>query len=331
MRVEAEILTVHTADTFAIAHGASDAFERVILTVEADGVTGRGESAPVSYYSGTAGGDLKALKAVDIPDPWDIEGTLAANPELSASARCALDCALHDLAARRLGIPLYRLLGLPRSRTVTAYTLPIADERTTLRRAKNLTYPILKMKVGSAEDLKTVAAVSRVTDAELWVDANEAFTLDEAVEVAGELRGMGVRLIEQPVAAADGPGAMAEVMRAAAPVPVIADESAHTAADVARLAGCVSGVNVKLAKCGGVRGALAMIHTARAHGMAVMLGCMVETSLGVAAAAHISSLADYADLDGPLLLADDPFVGLSYEGALINVCGGPGLGVEPGP
>jgi len=137
-----------------------------------------------------------------------------------------------------------------------------------------------------------------------------------------------VKLIEQPVPAAAGPRALKAATEAATPVPVIADESAITAADVPRLAGCVTGVNVKLAKCGGIRGALEMVHTARAHGMLLMLGCMVETSLGISAAAQISGLFDYVDLDGAMLLADDPYSGLAYERGRILLPETPGLGVE---
>ncbi|HET6884835.1 MAG TPA: enolase C-terminal domain-like protein, partial [Rubrobacteraceae bacterium] len=146
---------------------------------------------------------------------------------------------------------------------------------------------------------------------------------------ATELKSLGVRVIEQPVPASAGPKALLRTTEAAHPVPVVADESAIVAGDVPGLAGCVSGVNVKLAKCGGVRGALAMIHTARALGMSVMLGCMVETSLGISAAAHISGLVDLVDLDGAMLLADDPFEGIGYEEGRLIFSDEPGLGVRP--
>jgi L-Ala-D/L-Glu epimerase len=136
-------------------------------------------------------------------------------------------------------------------------------------------------------------------------------------------------MIEQPVPASAGPEALGRVTQAASPVPVIADESSIEARDVPRLAGYASGVNVKLAKCGGIRGALEMVHTARAHDMLVMLGCMVETSLGISAAAHISGLVDFIDLDGAMLLADDPYSGPAYENGRIVLSEKPGLGVEP--
>jgi L-alanine-DL-glutamate epimerase-like enolase superfamily enzyme len=213
---------------------------------------------------------------------------------------------------------------------VSAYTLGIADLKTTLREAEELAgFPIFKMKVGDEEDLETVRAVAESSDATLWVDANEAFSPEEAPEIVRELKNIKVRLIEQPIPAAAGPAALRRVTETAEPLSVVADESAVDARDVPHLYGCVSGVNVKLAKCGGIRRALRMIHTARAADMLVMLGCMVETSLGIAAAAQISGLVDFVDLDGAMLLADDPFVGLGYEKGHISLPEEPGLGVEP--
>jgi L-alanine-DL-glutamate epimerase-like enolase superfamily enzyme len=322
-------VTVHTERTFAIARSSADAFERVFLELDEDGLAGRGEAAPTRYYGQDAEGVAAALEGVIIRDPWDIQATLAGNDHLPPSALAALDSALHDLAAKRLGIPLYRLLGLARPEPVSAYTLPIAEPETTVEEARRLsTFPILKMKVGSWEDVETVGAVAEFSEARIWVDANEAFSPEEAPELARELKGIGVRVIEQPVPASAGPGALRTATEAAHPVPVIADESAVSARDLPPLSGCASGVNVKLAKCGGIRGALEMIHTARSLGMAVMLGCMVETSLGISAAAHLSGLADFVDLDGAMLLADDPFGGIGYEEGHIVLSNAPGLGVE---
>ena len=302
----------------------------MVLTLREGGHAGRGLAAPSERYGQDAGGVLAALERVEVEDPWDVHGTLRANSNLPSSALSALDSALHDLAARRLGVPVYRMLGLARPRPTTAYTLGIDDLETTLGRAWDLSrYPVFKVKVGGARDVETVRAVVRETNAEVWVDANEAFSPDEAPDAVRELAGAGVAVIEQPVPASAGPEAFGAAARAAGDVPVIADESALVAADVPPLAGYADGVNVKLSKCGGIRGAIEIIHTARASGMRVMLGCMVEASLGIAAAAQVSGLVDFVDLDGALLLADDPFRGLGYEGAELTVPDGPGLGVEP--
>ena len=321
---------VHTRRTFAIARSSADVFERVVFEIEAGGVTGRGEAAPTSYYGQDAGLVTLALEDVQVGDPWDIEGTLARNDGLPPSALAALDNALHDLAAKRIGVPVYRLLGLAKPEPVSAYTLGIADRETTIADAERLReYPILKVKVGGWKDVDTLRAVREASGADLWVDANEAFSPEEATGVVAELKEIGVRMIEQPVPASAGPEVLGMVTEAASPVPVMADESSLTARDVPALAGYVSGVNVKLAKCGGLRNALKMIHTARAHDMLVMLGCMVETSLGISAAAHISGLVDFVDLDGAMLLADDPYAGPTYENGRILLSREPGLGVVP--
>jgi len=328
LRTNVETFEVHTERTFAIARSSADAFERVVFEIEDEGLAGRGEAAPTGYYGQSATGVAAALEGVEIGDPWDIEGALANNDSLPPSALAALDNALHDLAAQRLGVPVYRLLGLTRPEPVSAYTLAIADRETTVSEAKRLReHPVLKVKVGGWKDVETLRAVRESSRAELWVDANEAFSVEEAVEVAAQLQDLGVGVIEQPVPVSAGPVALGRVTEAASPVPVIADESAIEAADVPELVGYVSGVNVKLAKCGGIRRALQMIHTARAHGMLVMLGCMVETSLGISAAAHISGLVDFVDLDGAMLLADDPFAGPVYDNGRIILSDRPGLGV----
>ena len=302
----------------------------MVFSVSEGGYTGRGLAAPTDRYDQDAEGALAALQSVKIEDPWDIHGALLANPNLPSSAMSALDSALHDLAARRLGAPVYRMLGFGKPRPTTAYTLGIDEIETTLRRARELSsYPIFKVKVGGERDIETVSAVIRETGAEVWVDANEAFSPGDAPDAARELADAGAAMIEQPVPASAGPEAFRAAAKAAGDVPVIADESALVAADVPPLASHADGVNVKLSKCGGIRGALAIIHTARAHGMKVMLGCMVEASPGIAAAAQVSSLVDYVDLDGALLLADDPFTGIGYEGAEILLPESPGLGVEP--
>jgi L-Ala-D/L-Glu epimerase len=330
LQTRVKTVEVHTRRTFAIARSSADVFERMIFEIEVDGVAGRGEAAPTGYYGQDAAGVAAALESVEVDDPWDIEGTLAQNGQIPPSALAALDNALHDLAAKRLGVPVYRLLGLAKPETVSAYTLGIADTETTVADAQRLReYPILKVKVGGWKDVETLRAVREASAAGLWVDANEAFSVDEAVEVVAEMKEVGVGMIEQPVPASAGPEALGKVTQAASPVPVIADEGSIAARDVPRLAGYAGGVNVKLAKCGGIRSALEMIHTARAHDMLVMLGCMVETSLGISAAAHISGLVDFVDLDGAMLLADDPYSGPVYDNGRILLPEEPGLGVEP--
>jgi L-alanine-DL-glutamate epimerase-like enolase superfamily enzyme len=183
LQIRADTVTVHPERTFTIARGSSDAFANVVLTVSEAGYTGRGLAAPSGRYGQDARGVLEALESVEIRDPWDLRGTLMANAHLPSSALCALDSALHDLAARRLGVPVYRLLGLAGPRPTTSYTLGIDEPEATLDRARELSrYPVLKVKVGGARDIETVREVVRETGAEVWVDANEAFAPDEAAE-----------------------------------------------------------------------------------------------------------------------------------------------------
>src|SRR5215203_6695908 len=180
LEIGVERLTVRTKRPFAIARSSSETFKRVVLTLEEGGFVGRGEAAPTSYYCQDATDTADALGRIRVRDPWDIEGTLDENGSLPPTALAALDSALHDLAAKRLGVPVYRLLGLARPEPASAYTLGIADLDTTVEEAKRLSsFPILKMKVGSREDVETVRAVAEISSAEIWVDANEAFSPDE--------------------------------------------------------------------------------------------------------------------------------------------------------
>jgi L-alanine-DL-glutamate epimerase-like enolase superfamily enzyme len=237
-----KIVRVHTERAFAIARSSADTFERVIFEMSEDGVAGRGEAAPTSYYGQDAEGVAAALEGAEVGDPWDIQGALARNGEMPPSALTALDNAMHDLAARRLSMPVYRLLGLARPEPVSAYTLGIADRETTVAYAKGLrAHRILKVKVGGWKDVETLRAVREASEAELWVDANEAFSPEEAVEVVTELKEIGVGMIEQPVPVSAGPEALRGATDAALPVPVIADESAISARDVPGLAGCQRG------------------------------------------------------------------------------------------
>jgi L-Ala-D/L-Glu epimerase len=247
----------------------------------------------------------------------------------NAAARSAVSAALHDLAAKRLGVPLYRMLGLdaataPRS----SYTIPITADDDALRRALDdaASYPILKVKLGGPRDAETIAGVrASAPDKVLRVDANAAWAPKHALHMIDVLLDYDVEFIEQPVAAHDLDGL--RFVRERSPLPIIADESCVVATDIPRLAGAVDGINLKLAKCGGIREALRIIATARAHDMSVMVGCMVESSLGITAAAHLAPLLDFADLDGAALLANDPFAGAAIAGGTIRLPEAPGLGV----
>ncbi len=231
-------------------------------------------------------------------------------------------------SARRLGAPLYALLGLdPRKTPVTSYTIGIDTPEIVAEKIREAEgFPVLKIKMGLENDREIMETVRARTDRPVRIDANEGWTRDEALEKMRWLEGLNVELVEQPLPAADLEGV--RWLAARTSIPIFADESVRVASDVPKLAGAFHGINIKLMKCGGIREALRMIHTARACGMKVMLGCMIESSIGITAAAHLSPLADYADLDGNLLIRNDPAAGVTTLNGKLVLPEGPGLGVS---
>jgi L-Ala-D/L-Glu epimerase len=337
MRLEHEIMTVRTRTPFVIARGGASEWRLVwVRVIDDDGVDGWGEAAPSRFYGETTETVIAALDrlavVLDGASAWSldaIESEMHRIIRFNASAKSAVSAALHDLAAKRLGVPLYRMLGLDPARAPrSSYTIPITIDDDALRRALDdaAQYPILKVKLGGPRDADTIAGVrAAAPDKILRVDANAAWTPKHALHMIDVLLDYDVEFVEQPVAAHDIEGL--RFVRERSPLPIIADESCLVATDVPKLAGAVDGINLKLAKCGGLREAMKIIATARAHDMSVMCGCMVETSLGITAAAHLASLLDQADLDGAALLAEDPFVGASIRGGAITLPNAPGLGV----
>jgi L-alanine-DL-glutamate epimerase-like enolase superfamily enzyme len=333
-----ETLTVHTTVPFVIARGGISEHRTVRVTLrDGDGVEGWGEAAPNRFYGETpetAIGAIERLKpTVEASDPFaleSLEAQMNAALKNNGSVKSAISAAAHDLVGKRLGIPLWKLWGLdPAMAPMSSFTIAIApDSKELERRVKAAAqYPVLKVKLGSDHDEETIRTVVAVADGKrIRVDANAAWTPKRALEMIDLLKSLGVEYVEQPVAANDLAGLA--FVRERSSLPIIADESCVVAADVARLAGSVDGINIKLSKCGGLREALRMIATARAHGMLVMAGCMIETSLGITAAAHFAPLLDYADFDGAALLSDDPFVGATIDAGRISLPIAPGLGVR---
>ena len=330
MKLHWEPLSLELKTTFRVAHGASTQRDNVLVYLD-DGV---GEAAAVPYYGETQKGIIEYLKSVpDLGnDPFDLDGVLAKRPAGSRAARAAIDEALHDLWGKKLGQPLYKLLGLnPHHVPPTCLTIGMDEPEVMAEQARASNYPLLKIKLGSENDEAILATIRKVTDAKLQADANAGWTREQALALIPRLAEYGLEFFEQPLPIADVDGYfwLKEKLRAQKiNVPIFADETAKTSHDVVKLAGAVDGVVVKVMKSEGIREALKMIHTARAHDMQVMLGCMVESSVGVTAAAHLAPLCDYADLDGPLLIRNDPYRGLHYDGARFTLPEGPGLGVE---
>lgn len=319
MEIRPGTASLALAEEFAIARGARSTSEVVRVELEHDGLVGRGEAAPVYYRGETVESALaflegEAPRLVHGLEPFALEaiGQAMWNQGKEAAARAALDAAAHDWIGRRLGVPLWRLLGLTREVPPTSYTLGIDSLEGTRDRARRARgYAVLKVKVGGSEDLERLHAIRAETLVPLRVDANEGWTLEEARELVPVLLELGVELIEQPFPARAYRDL--EWLQERSPLPVVADESAVTDEDLAALVGIVAGVNVKLAKCGGIGPAKAMLEHAHDLGFQTFLGCMEETQVGIAGSAAVASLADWVDLDGCLLLADDPFEGLELD------------------
>ncbi len=313
----------------------------LVAVLEHDGLVGYGECSPSGFYNESRETARAALAELE---PWLIEqdpvpfrALLAEAAERlgeNRAALCALDLAVHDLAGKRLGVPLHTLFGL-RAAPIppTTYTIGLGsiDEMTAKLRERP-DHPVYKIKLGAGaaeDDLAIIAALRRETDAPFRVDANCGWEPEQTIEISKELKRLGVEFIEQPLAP-ERLEEMEEVYWKSA-IPIIADENSRVPGDVPRLAGRFHGFNIKLVKCGGLAPAMRMIELGRALNMKLMIGCMIESSNCCTAAAHLGSLVDYLDLDGPLLIENDPFTGMRVDQGRIELPEGPGLGVELNP
>jgi L-Ala-D/L-Glu epimerase / N-acetyl-D-glutamate racemase len=340
MKISHDIHTVHTKHPFVIARGGASEWRLVrVRLVDRDGVEGWGEAAPNRFYGETTESALAALaklapvaERVLARDPFaleDLESEMNTALRLNGSMKTAISAAAHDLVGKRLDIPLYKLWGLdPAKAPLSSFTIGIpATEKELVQRVDEAApYPVLKVKLGSDRDSDIIRAVRRAAPTKIIrVDANAAWTAKHALRMIELLLDFDVEFVEQPLPAHDLEGL--RFVRERSPLPIFADESCVVAADIPKLVGVVDGINIKLSKCGGLREALRMIATARSHGMLVMTGCMIESSLGITAAAHFAPLLDYADFDGAALLADDPYDGATIDEGQIRIPNAPGLGV----
>ena len=321
--------------TWTIARNSSSVKNNVLVRIAGGGNAGLGEAAPNVRYEEDWQTVLAALDRIapllgDDPGRFgEVIDRMNATVPAAHAARAAVDIALHDLAGRRTGQPVWRMLGADGTRLpLTSFsigidTIPAMQQK--VREAND--YPILKIKVGRDDDRAILEGIRAVTNKPLYVDANEGWKdRAQAVAMIRWMEGMGVVLVEQPMAAADLDSA--RYIRDHVSLPIIADEAVLSGADMAMLAGACDGINIKLQKAGGLRMARRMVDTARSLGLKVMLGCMIETSIGITAAAHLAPLVDWADLDGNLLIANDPFRGVTVKAGRLVLPPGPGLGVE---
>ncbi len=340
MKLSHQTIELNPTHPFVIARGGYTHHRNVIVRLtDDDGVEGYGEAAPNRYYGESVSTVIAALgqfkPVLERADPFSLESIEAHLNRIlrgNASAKGAVSSALHDLIGKRLGLPVYRLWGLDASTVPqSSFTIAIAENDELERRvAEARDYPILKIKLGTDRDTEIVRIIRNAApEKRLRVDANAAWTAKHAVKMSDFLAEQGVEMLEQPVPANDIEGL--RFVRKRSKLPVFADESCLVATDVAKLAGAVDGINIKLAKCGSLREALRMVHAARALDIQVMAGCMIESSLGISAIAQISPLLDYADFDGAALLSSDPFRGATIAGGSIRLSEEPGLGATPAP
>src|SRR6266480_981946 len=324
LKLAADVLTLKTKYPFVIARGGDDDTRVVwVRLMDEDGTEGWGEADPSRYYGETADTVLATLRRLEphLPtDPFDLEAAEARFAEVvpkNGAARAALSAALHDLMGKRLNQPVWKLWGLDPARAPhSSFTIGLdTPEKMRQKVTEAAAYPILKIKLGTERDEQILRAIRDATDKPLRVDANAGWTRERALQMLPILKEYGVEFVEQPLPPDDLEGIAA--VRRRGILPVVVDESCIVAADIPRLAGVADGINIKLAKCGSLREALRMIATARAHGMLVMVGCMIESSLGITAAAHFTPLVDAADLDGAALTANDPFAGATIDGGEI--------------
>ena len=335
MHIDAKPIELTLSTPFRISRGVQNTSPNVIVQINHEEYTGYGEASPDEFYgesqetvlacialfAGNLGNDPFLL--TDVMERLD--KIIGKNP----SAHAAVDMALYDIAGKMLGVPLYKLLGLNPARTPhTSFTIGIDTPANMAKKALVARdYPILKVKVGTAHDIEVLKAIRDVSGAVIRVDANAGWTPKEAIKNIHALAPYNIEFVEQPIPPHDWAGL--KLIRDNVSVPIIADESCVTVEDIPRMAGIVDGINIKLMKCGGIHHALKMIHVARANNLRVMIGCMIESSLAITAAAHLTPLVDYADLDGNLLVSDDPYCGVTVEKGKLILPDAPGLGVKP--
>jgi len=336
-RLETEIVRLKLRHTWTTTMSSSDFRDTLHVRLIREGVTGHGEGAPIIRYqenaAGAEGAVLSVRDLVTGSDPWQFEkllGEIFRRVPGQYAAKAALDIALMDWVGQKLGVPLYRFFGLdPNDAPITTFSIGIDTPEVTRQKVREAeAFPVLKIKVGLDTDEATIAAVRSATNKPLRVDANEGWKDREvAVRKINWLATQGVEFVEQPM-----PAEMLEEtrwVRERVRLPLIADEACQRPRDIPKLVGIFDGVNVKLDKAGGILEAFQMIQIARALGLKTMLGCMVSSSVSVTAAAHLSPLVDYADLDGNLLIANDPFTGVQVRNGKLLLPDRPGLGLKP--
>ncbi|MBI4810875.1 MAG: dipeptide epimerase [Ignavibacteriales bacterium] len=334
MRLKFHPIDLRLRHTFTISRSSKDTEQSVIVEIEHDGIIGIGEAAPSERYGESRDSVVAFLKKVDLSefnDPFQIVDILDRIKILAkgnTSAKAAIDIALHDWLGKKVGLPLWKLWGLNKEKTpLTSFTIGIDSLNVIEQKVKEAEpYRILKVKVGVPNDQEIIKTIRKVTDKTIRVDANEGWKSRElARDKILWLEEQGVEFIEQPMPASDLEGTA--WVRERVHIPIIADENVIQLSDLPNLQGAFDGINIKLMKCTGLREAMRMIHTAKAMHMKIMLGCMIESSVGISAAAQLAPVVDYADLDGNLLISNDPYLGVDVQDSKLILNDLSGLGV----
>lgn len=334
-RISTEVVRLRLRHTWTTTMSSSEYRDNLYARFTSGGLTGVGEGAPIVRYKESALGSQQAVEAMrsrlESADPMQYRKVLSrifAETPGQYAAKAAVDLALMDWVGQKLGVPLYRLLGLdPADTPITTFSIGIDTPEVTKQKVREAEpFPVLKIKVGLDKDESTLEAVRSVTTKPLRLDANEGFkSKEEAVRKINWLASLGAEFIEQPL-----PAAMHDEMkwvRSRVHIPVFADEACLRAEDIPKIADAYDGVVIKLDKTGGIVEALRMIEAARVHKLKIMLGCMISSSVSITAAAHLTPLADFADLDGNLLIAIDPYAGVTVRRGKLILPEGPGLGL----
>jgi L-Ala-D/L-Glu epimerase len=334
-QVDPQIYRLKLRHTWTTVMSSSDYRDEIQLALRRDGITGYGEGAPIVRYQEDAAGAKAAIESVagllEKADPMQYRKILAevfTKIKGNYAAKCAIDIALMDWTGKKLGVPLWKLFGVDaKDAPLTTFSIGIDTPEMTKKKVLEAEpYPILKIKVGLDKDEQTLEAIRSVTKKPLRLDANEGFkSKEEAVRKINWLEKEGAEFIEQPL-----PAAMIEEtrwVRSRVHIPILADEACLHPEDIPKIAGAFDGIVIKLQKAGGINQAWRMIEIAKAHGLKTMLGCMIESSVGITAAAHLSPMVDYADLDGNLLISNDPFRGVEVKQGKLILPSGPGLGL----
>ncbi|MBW7887066.1 MAG: dipeptide epimerase [Bacteroidetes bacterium] len=322
--------------TFRISRSARDTAPVVILTLEHDGIIAYGEASPSSRYGEsveTIEAFFSKINLSRFDSLFFIDDILKYVDSISignTAAKCAVDLALHDWIGKKLDVPLWKMWGLnPANAPLCSFTIAIDSKEIVKQKIREAEeYPILKVKVGLDNDKEMIETIRKITDKPLYVDANEGWkTREKALESVKWLQDQNVVFVEQPMPAAQFDDI--QWLREHSHLPLIGDESVIRLSDIPKLAQAYSGINIKLMKCTGLREAMKMIHTAQATGLKIMMGCMIETAVAISAGAQLSPLLDYCDLDGNVLISNDPFEGIRNTKGKMILQNKPGLGVTP--